>query len=95
LNEFVNAAGSASLEKANQTLKEESKYNDVYGNKERHDESSFVDGSIQVTIDWVTEVWVASFEIGRITQYKHVNEHTHDESNGDGDVREDGAEIAA
>jgi hypothetical protein len=95
VNEFVYAAGSTSLEKADQTLKEESKYNDVYGNKERHDESAFVNGSIQVTIDWVTQMWIASFEIGGITQYKHVNKHTHDEGNGDGDVREDGAEIAA
>jgi hypothetical protein len=40
-------------------------------------------------------MWVAAFEIGWVTQYKHVNKHTHDEGNGDGDVREDRAEIAA
>jgi hypothetical protein len=93
--EFVYTAGTTSLEKADKTLKEESQYYDVCSNKERHDESAFVNSSIQVTIDRVTEVWVASFEIGGITQYEHVNKHTHDESNGDGDVREDGAEIAA
>jgi hypothetical protein len=95
VNEFVYAPGSTSLEEADETLEEEGQYYDVGSDKKRNDKSTLIDGSIQVTVDRVPKMGVAALEIGWVTQYEHVNEHTHDEGNGDGDVREDGAEIAA
>jgi hypothetical protein len=74
-DEFVNASCSASLKKADETLKEECNYNDVGSDKERNDESSFVNGSENVVR--MTKRRVVSFEVSRITQNKEENKYTH------------------